>query len=199
MASGSDDRTALLWDVADRAHPRRLGEPLAGHDSPVLAVAFDHDGKTLATGSDDQSVLLWDVADPARPRRIGGPLAGPNGPVLAVAFSPDGGLLAVGSDDRTTLLWDLADRGNPRRLGAPLTGQDGPVAGVAFAPDGKTLATGGGEFEVGADGTVLLWDVAELQRVRRDLVGETCRRAGGLTEQEWARYIPDLPFHRVCP
>ncbi len=90
------------------------------------------------------------------------------------------------------VLWDLADRASPGRLGGPLAGHSGPVRSVVFSPDGHTLATGSD------DRTVTLWDLAELQRIRGDLVGEACRRAGGLTEQEWSRYIPDQPFRRIC-
>ena len=35
LASGSDDDTVRLWDVADPAHPRALGQPLTGHTSAV--------------------------------------------------------------------------------------------------------------------------------------------------------------------
>ncbi len=192
LAAGSDDQTVLLWDVSDRSTARQLGDPLTGPNGAVWSVAFSPDGRTLAAGSDDQTVLLWDVSDPAASRRLGDPLTGPNGAVWSVVFSPDGRTLAAGSDDRTVMLWDLADRASPGRLGAPLTGHSDPVRSVAFAPDGRTLATGSD------DRTVMLWDLAELQRIRRDLVGEACRRAGGVTEQEWSRYIPDLPFRRIC-
>jgi WD40 repeat protein len=34
---------------------------LAGHTAQVTALAFSHDGKTLASGSADTTVLLWDL------------------------------------------------------------------------------------------------------------------------------------------
>ena len=58
LASGSDDRSVRLWDVAS-------GEPvreLKGHTDAVISVAFSPDGKYLASGSDDRSVRLWDVS-----------------------------------------------------------------------------------------------------------------------------------------
>jgi WD40 repeat protein len=61
LATGGYDGTAILWDVADPAHPRRLGDPLKGHTGPVVSVAFSGDGRTLATGGDDGTAILWDV------------------------------------------------------------------------------------------------------------------------------------------
>jgi hypothetical protein len=62
LATGSDDQTVVLWDLTDRTHPRRLGQPLTGHTSSVFSVAFSPDGHTLATASTDQTVVLWDLA-----------------------------------------------------------------------------------------------------------------------------------------
>ena len=48
LASGSEDQTIRLWDVAT-GQPR--GAPLTGHRDQVCSVAFSPDGKTLASGS----------------------------------------------------------------------------------------------------------------------------------------------------
>ncbi len=107
LAAGSDDNKVWLWNMANPAHPTRLGPPLTGPTSTVESVAFSPDGKTLAAGSWDDEVWLWNLADPAHPTRLGLPLTGPTGFVESVAFSSDGKTLAAGSDDKTVQIWNL--------------------------------------------------------------------------------------------
>jgi WD40 repeat protein/transcriptional regulator with XRE-family HTH domain len=164
LASGNNDGTVRLWDAADPADPRPLGQPLTGSaavDSAVGSVAFSPDGHMLASGNADSTILLWDVTDPAHPRPISQPLTGSSGvdsPVDSVAFSPDGHTLADGGSDGTVRLWDITDPADPRPLGQPLTGSanvNSPVDSVAFSPDGHTLASGS------YDGTIQLWDLTD--------------------------------------
>src|SRR5262245_16954857 len=100
LASGSDDKTLKLWDVASR----QLLATLEGHRTSVRAVAFSPDGKTLASGSIDTTLKLWDVAS----HQLLATLEGHSDSVSAVAFSPDGKTLASGSNDMTLKLWDVA-------------------------------------------------------------------------------------------
>ena len=60
LASGSSDGTVRLWDVADPAHPRPLGQPLTG-SATVVSVAFSPGGQTLASSSSDGTVRLWNL------------------------------------------------------------------------------------------------------------------------------------------
>jgi WD40 repeat protein len=58
LASGSDDRTAIIWQI-DSGKSKHV---LKGHDQTVRAVAFSPDGTLLASGSGNASVVLWEVA-----------------------------------------------------------------------------------------------------------------------------------------
>jgi WD40 repeat protein len=61
LASGGDDATVRLWDPATGTP---VGDPLAGHIGPVLAVAAVAlpDGRVLLASGGDYTVLLWDPA-----------------------------------------------------------------------------------------------------------------------------------------
>ncbi len=58
LASGSDDRTAIIWQI-DSGKSKHV---LKGHDQTVRAVAFSPDGNLLASGSGNAAVVLWEVA-----------------------------------------------------------------------------------------------------------------------------------------
>jgi len=99
LATGSDDKTVKLWDVATSV----LKTTLQGHTDSVYSVAFSPDGRTIAAGSGDATVKLWDVATGV----LKTTLEVHTGVVHSVAFSPDGRTLATGSRDKTANLWEL--------------------------------------------------------------------------------------------
>jgi WD40 repeat protein len=159
LASGSEDRTVRLWDLADPSHPALLGQPLTGHTGTVLTVAFSSDGRLLASSS-DATVRFWDVADPSRATPLGQPLT-----CYSAAFSPDGRTLACGGGgqaegNKLVQLWDIADPSHATFLGQPqlLSGHDEPVRSVAFSPDGRILVSSS------ADRT-RFWDVANPSNI----------------------------------
>ena len=70
----------------------------------------------------------------------------------AVAFSPDGRLIATGSE--IVILWDAATKTKLVRLEHTAI-----VWSVEFSPDGRWLVSTHG------DGSILIWDVAERERI----------------------------------
>ena len=84
LASGSKDKTIILWDIATR---KPVGRTLNGHTDWVYSVAFSPDGRRLASGSVDNTIIQWDISTG---HLIDHPLRGHTGYVFGVAFSPDG-------------------------------------------------------------------------------------------------------------
>ncbi|MFD7657425.1 TIR domain-containing protein [Actinosynnema sp. NPDC059797] len=156
LATGSDDGTAVLWDVVDPGRPVRRGGPLAdGTGRAVSSLAFSHGRDLLVTGRSDGTADVWEVGSG---QRRGVPLAGHHGVVSAVAFVRGSDLLVTGGDDGAAVLWDVADPGAPSRSGAPLVGHGGPVTSVSPRPDGALLVT------AGPGGDPALWDLVERPR-----------------------------------
>ncbi|MGO8891339.1 MAG: toll/interleukin-1 receptor domain-containing protein, partial [Streptosporangiaceae bacterium] len=120
LASGDSDGTVRLWDVADPAHPRLLGQPLVSAHA-VYSVTLSPDGRTLAAGDAYGTIRLWNIADPAHPRLYGVPLTSSTQyAISSMAFSPDGRTIVSGDIHGAVRLWDVADPAHPRLLGQPL-------------------------------------------------------------------------------
>ena len=58
LASGSQDKTIRLWNVATR----KCIATLKGHSGAVNSVAWSPGGRILASASDDKTIKLWDVS-----------------------------------------------------------------------------------------------------------------------------------------
>jgi WD40 repeat protein len=144
LASGSEDRTVRIWDVASGREVRSL--VLTGHGLRVHNIIFSPDSRLLASGNADGTVRIWEVASGRQVHALKGHID----KVYSVAFSPDGALVASGSGDSRVILWDAVAGKEVRTL----EGHKDAVFGVAFSPDGRLLASGS------ADKTLKLWNVA---------------------------------------
>ena len=139
LASGANDRTVRLWQVATgRELPR-----LAGHSGWITSIAFSPDSRLLASGSNSGEVKLWDV----NTGRETANLPHSQERIHTIAFSPDGQWLAAAGTERTVHLIDVTTRQSRK-----LTGHSGEITSIAFLPDSSLLASGS------TDKSVRLWD-----------------------------------------
>src|SRR5205807_7754258 len=116
----------------------------------VAALAFSHDGKTIASGGADRNAILWDVAS-GKEKHV---LKGHQDPVRTLAFSFDDQLLATGGDDKVVRVWHV-NSGKERR--SPLQGHSAPITALGFLP--KELADSSEDLLVttGYDQTIRIW------------------------------------------
>ncbi len=142
LASGSQDKTIKIWEVATGKQLLTL----TGHSDQVLSVIYSPDGRYLASGSQDKTIKIWEVATGKELRT----LTGHSDRVRSVVYSPDGRYLASGSWDKTIKVWDVVTGTELRTL----AGYSGWVWSVAYSPDGRYLASGNG------DKTIKIWEVA---------------------------------------
>ncbi|MCM3885921.1 WD40 repeat domain-containing protein [Frankia sp. R82] len=155
-ATGSYDNTAMLWDLADPAHPRSV-QTLRGHDGAVGGLALTGDSRTLATAGQDGRIMLWDTTDPKHVTPLG-QMTERTYTVGEIVFSPDRRTLYAAVGDGELAVWDVHDPRAPRALTRVNAHRFGLTA-VALTPDGRTLATGGPDHQL------RLWDVRTPARL----------------------------------
>jgi WD40 repeat protein/serine/threonine protein kinase len=145
LSAGGEESGAgcdvLLWNVENG----KVRRTLAGHEKPVLGVAFIPNTRHAATCSLDRTVRLWDLSTGTEEFRFPGDIE----PVLAV--SPAGKTLLTAGGDRSVQVWDLSK--NVPQPAGELKGHQHGILGLAFAPDGRRAVS------CGVDQTVRVWDL----------------------------------------
>jgi eukaryotic-like serine/threonine-protein kinase len=155
LAGACADSHIRLW----RPGTGQLPLLLKGHQSEVVAVAFNHQGDLLASTAWDETVRLWDVVSGKQLMRADIVGAMPQ-------FSLDDRRLGVVLASGQVGMMEVAHGGECRTLHAHESQSPGLWA-VDFSPDGQLLAS------AGSDG-VHVWDAVTLQEVAPLLpVGET--------------------------
>ncbi|GDY20858.1 hypothetical protein LBMAG56_22040 [Verrucomicrobiota bacterium] len=133
LLSGSNDKSAKVWNVAD-------GAPFADVPTPseVTSVAWVSAGKQIATGGADNLIRLWKLPDAAKGAATAGKeLKGHTKAVTALAsVAPDGAQLLSGSADASVRLWTVETAACAKQHT-----HDTPVTAPAVRPDGKMFAS----------------------------------------------------------
>ena len=156
IVSGSNDKTAIIWDAAKGKSLQRF----EGHAECLTAVGFSGDGKRVVTGSLDHTARVWETESGA----LVGILKGEHvAHVHGAAISPDGQRVLTASCDGSIVLWDVAGERLLERYS-----QQEECDGVAFSPDGRTFKGHNGHVRQIAfepDGQ-WLWTGAEADALR---------------------------------
>ena len=167
IATGSDDGIVRLWDptsssTASSSKSLKL-------EGAVQAIAFSHDGKTLAAACEGQTAWLANTASGLTRGQAMRHL----GPIVSLAFSPDDKLLLTASFDGTIRFWDAAT-GQPR--GQPIT-HTKPIQSALMSPDGKAIAG------LDESGDVFIWRLGGSD--------SSVQRHQGPSDVEVIAYSPD--------
>ncbi|MHC9542366.1 MAG: caspase family protein [Vulcanimicrobiota bacterium] len=141
LATGSQDQTAKLWEmpsgkVKDTLAGHRLKEGNLVYYTPVTALAFSPDGRTLATGSKDNTIVTWNV----KTGRKKSSLSGQSEQINGLAFSIDGKTLISGGEDNTIRFWNIESAKEESSINT-----EHDVMAVAASPQGNFAAVGCGK------------------------------------------------------
>jgi WD40 repeat protein len=189
LAVGEAGGPVSIWDLTTGTKTAELQVQTYG--GMVLTVAASPDGHWLValvpagqpqTGSGcfGCGIDLWDLSQGNRQTVLTGHTITPT----SVAFSPDSQTL-VTTGGSETIVWSIPQRAQI----ATLTMAAGAVV---FSPDGHTMATG--SADPGAVHDTIMWELSPTT-----WVGRLCALAGrSMTSSEWATYVPDQAFRRIC-
>ena len=127
VATGTDDGTVRVWDVAN---PDAVGKDPAvmadTHSGPVAAAGFSPDGRFLATAA-GRDVYVWNVADKKKLYQLP---ADHRDAVTAVRFTPQGTLVTV-ARDKSIRTWKLGETGGTTATVLDHRGGNVDVLGVS--------------------------------------------------------------------
>ncbi len=210
LASGSSDRSVLLWDLQTG---RSLFRWDGARNNPITRVAFAPTGDLLAVGvgsftnssGRDYAVELREVKTAANQAvTLAGSrqLVGPQNQVSALAFDKKGKLLAAATGNGSTFLWNTSTGQPVQQWKEPA-----PVEGLAFLGEGEQLLVGI-ELGLSRGGRILLRNLASSQTVQEAVVpggvgslavapGESSLAVGGRNGALSILTLPELETRHV--
>jgi len=186
-ATGGSEGKIKLWDVAslNAAADEPLtpiGNALEGHTYWVTSLLWSADSAALLSSGADNTVRFWDVA---KQQQTAAPLT-LDSQVWGIQFYPPHGeqsLLTLGVNG-SIFLWDLATR-TPL---APALNTNLETESFAVSPRGDIV------FLASIDERAEKWWLDPRPWLQRSC--ETAART--LTEDEWGRFLDELPYQPVC-
>jgi WD40 repeat protein len=140
--------TPIAWNIDARTPSTTYNLPTSAVDSLIVAP----DGSLVALASGHNTVVVSPAAGTSRVLP---------GAVTPLAFSADSRLL-LAADGSQAQVWDLRTTGGTPRL---FVAHRDHVLAAAFSSDDTRFAT------VGADGTAVVWNLADLSPVHSFTVG----------------------------
>ncbi|KAI0652383.1 U3 small nucleolar RNA-associated protein [Trametes meyenii] len=178
LVSGSQDRTAKVWEIeyvvsgaGVRGELRLLGT-CKGHKRGVWCVRFGRAERVLATGSGDKTVKLWNLDDFTCVKTF----EGHTNSVLRVDFLNAGMQMVSSASDGLVKLWNVREE----ECAATMDNHEDKVWALAVSSDESSIVSGA------ADSVVTFWqDCTEEQQVEK----ETQRAKLVEKEQDLQNYL----------
>ena len=143
--------SVYIWNLATG----KLHRKLTGHTGPILDIAFDPTGTSLATASRDGSSRVFELETGKETQVFSG-----FGDLRNVAYSPDGSTLVFTNYGGDLRLWNVSKP--PQEL-EKFSYSVRPITGIAFSPEGRRIGLSS------QDGTAIIVDIRtgkELKHIR---------------------------------
>ncbi|CAE7051038.1 unnamed protein product [Rhizoctonia solani] len=145
LASCSFDKTIRFWDVETRA---AIGQPLTGHNSGILSMAFSSDDMHIISSTvGDGHIIVWNTLTGSP---VLGPFSGHSREVRSVVFSRDNSQGISCSDDQTIRIWDIQSKNKVPNQQRTHNASFGPVA---FLPNPAKIISSS------STGVLKAWDM----------------------------------------
>ena len=139
IATASEDRTIILWDL----NTGKNKSTLTGHTKEGISIVFSPDNSMLASGSEDGTVRLWntETGDQIYMFNVQSKPLSYSDAVYSVAFSPDNRALVSLTSDGTIRLFDTKSGKHIRTLKGKMNGVVSERFKIAFSPDKRTIVS----------------------------------------------------------
>jgi WD40 repeat protein len=151
VATGSNDKTIILWRSSDGRQIRTL----TGSSSGVSSIEFNKLDTSLLSITRDGKIYIWNIIT----EEIKKTFAIQDTSFICASFSPDGTRIVAGTEKYGITIWDIASGNKIQQLKAipeDLVAQQNyeyeDIKSVEYSSDGKFIVAGAG------DQTAIVWN-----------------------------------------